>query len=214
MLQHPMDKWSSNKVLPPNLTPTSEEWIGLWWAGYILLGLGVLIGAFILMMFPRTLRSTFTPHKRSLESSDVLPGTSTSTAALEDSPLDSAQQGQQALPSSSSYRNRPVYQCHQRSFSGNVPFTSTSAYNATGTPGVANANFFPPSKPRHQRSASVSSILLHAAIIAATASHAAEEDEALPSTDTCSESSSDDEGCSNSYPQDPEKMSEFCAYLI
>lgn len=213
MLQHPMDKWSKVKVIGSHPTPASEDWIGLWWAGYIILGLGVLIGAYILIMFPRTLRSTFTPRKRSLESAVIIPGTSTSPVALEDSKMISAavdgSQGmvdQQTLPSSSSYRNRAAYQGHQRSFSGNVPFTSVSAYGGTPVPN-SNTNFFPPSRPHHQRSASVSSILLHAAIIAATASHAAEEDEALPSTDTCSESSSDDEYFSAS-PHETEKLSE------
>ncbi|VDL59729.1 unnamed protein product [Hymenolepis diminuta] len=211
MLQHPMDKWSKVKVIGTHPTPASEDWIGLWWAGYIILGLGVLIGAYILIMFPRTLRSTFTPRKRSLESAVIIPGTSTSPVALEDSKMISVtvdgSQGmvdQQSLPSSSSYRNRAAYQGHQRSFSGNVPFTSASAYGGTPVPN-SNTNFFPPSRPHHQRSASVSSILLHAAIIAATASHAAEEDEALPSTDTCSESSSDDEYFSAS-PHETEKL--------
>ncbi|VDN96273.1 unnamed protein product [Rodentolepis nana] len=207
MLQHPMDKWSKQKVIGSQLTPASEDWIGLWWAGYIILGLGVLIGAYILIMFPRTLRSTFTPHKRSLESSVIIPGSISPSPALEDSNripigVNSSQgiSGQQALPSSSSYQNRASYQCHKRSFSGNVPFISASP-----TPN-SNTNFFPP-RPRHQRSASVSSILLHAAIIAATASHAAEEDEALPSTDTYSESSSDDEYFSAS-PHETERPNE------
>lgn len=38
MLQHPMDKWSKKKVIGSQLTPASEDWIGLWWAGYIILG--------------------------------------------------------------------------------------------------------------------------------------------------------------------------------
>lgn len=38
MLQHPMDMWSTNKILHPDLNPTSADWIGAWWAGYIILG--------------------------------------------------------------------------------------------------------------------------------------------------------------------------------
>lgn len=38
MLQYPMDMWSKFKVMDSTLTPASDEWIGLWWAGYIILG--------------------------------------------------------------------------------------------------------------------------------------------------------------------------------
>lgn len=204
MLQHPMDKWSKTKVIGSTLTPASENWIGLWWAGYIILGLGVFIGASILIMFPRTLRSSFTPHKRSLES-DMIAGSSNSggtvDGVLSDSKPNSSAEtslpfflpASQAQPMShKSYQQRAVYQHHQRSFSGNVPVTSapTTAPPLSVGGTAQAASFFPPRQ--HQRSASVSSVL-HAAIIAATASHTAEEeDEALPSTETDSDSSSGD----------------------
>ncbi|KAL5109915.1 Solute carrier organic anion transporter family member 5A1 [Taenia crassiceps] len=201
MLQHPMDKWSRTKIIGSTLTPVSDDWIGLWWAGYIILGLGVFIGASILIMFPRTLRSSFTPHKRSLES-DMIAGSSNSGGTVDgmlndpkpNSPTESSQPFSfpvfQTQPNShQSYQQRAVYQHHHRSFSGNVPVTSAPPLSVGGT--TQGASFFPPR--HHQRSASVSSILLHAAIIAATASHAAEEeDEAPPSTETDSDSSSGD----------------------
>ncbi|KAM7537652.1 hypothetical protein Aperf_G00000072922 [Anoplocephala perfoliata] len=203
MLQYPVDKWSKEKIISSHLTPASEDWIGLWWAGYIVLGLGVLLGTCILIMFPRTLRSTFASNERSLESSDMIPGTSGAGGGATDvTMLDftavsskdghSVSSSQVMRQTALSHPRRATYQHHQRSFSGNVPFSDASSHGISTTP-TSNATFFPSSRPQHQRSASVSSILFHAAVIAATASHAAEEDEALPLTDTCSESSSDSE---------------------
>lgn len=170
-------------------------------------------------MFPRTLRSTFTSQKRSLESDAMIPGTSNTGGGVVDvAQLDSRavadKDGHPVFPSqvmrqsaSSLYPHRAAYQHHQRSFSGNMPFTSACSHGV-GTASISNATFFPSSRPHHQRSASVSSILLHAAIIAATASHATEEDEVLPLTDTCSESSSDFEFSSNS-PHETDPLSKL-----
>ena len=167
--------------------------------------MGVFVGASILIMFPRTLRSSFTPNKRSLESEIVASGVD---GALTDSRSNCTPEAIKPLPTTDvsqisspplprkSRHHRVVYRKHQRSLSGNVPFTSVPisvvgpSLSCGGTAQAA-APLYLSSRPHHQRSASVSSILLHAAIIAATASHAADEedDEAVPSSD--SESSSD-----------------------
>lgn len=172
-------------------------------------------------MFPRTLRSSFTPHKRSLES-DMIVGSSNSGGTvdgmLNDSKPNSPTEASQpfSIPTFSShpisrqsYQQRAVYQHHHRSFSGNVPVTSAPPLSGGGT--AQGASFFTPR--HHQRSASVSSILLHAAIIAATASHAAEEeDEALPSTETDSDSSSGD---SSPSPDERERLGVcWCTFIV
>ncbi|CAH8441447.1 unnamed protein product [Schistosoma rodhaini] len=54
LLQYPADVLSMNK--PFKRGPDDPEWIGAWWAGFILLGSLVFIGATILLMFPRKLQ--------------------------------------------------------------------------------------------------------------------------------------------------------------
>ncbi|VDD83589.1 unnamed protein product [Mesocestoides corti] len=224
MLQHPMDKWSKTKILSAALTPASEDWIGLWWAGYIVLGFGVFLGACILIMFPRNLRSSFTSHKRSFENNragcsgvgiqsvDVeLNDTNLHNLSRNTTPVAEAShpfplhlQSSQVIHQS--YRQRATSQYHHRSFSGNAPFTSTPTnIPAPVTGGTRPSIFFPTARSRHQRSASVSSILLHAAILAATASHAAEEeDEVAPTETDLSESASESD---SSSPEESKRQS-------
>uniref|UniRef100_A0A5K3FLQ5 Kazal-like domain-containing protein n=1 Tax=Mesocestoides corti TaxID=53468 RepID=A0A5K3FLQ5_MESCO len=226
MLQHPMDKWSKTKILSAALTPASEDWIGLWWAGYIVLGFGVFLGACILIMFPRNLRSSFTSHKRSFENNragcsgvgiqsvDVeLNDTNLHNLSRNTTPVAEAShpfplhlQSSQVIHQS--YRQRATSQYHHRSFSGNAPFTSTPTnIPAPVTGGTRPSIFFPTARSRHQRSASVSSILLHAAILAATASHAAEEeDEVAPTETDLSESASESD---SSSPEESKRQNKW-----
>ncbi|CAH8299866.1 unnamed protein product [Schistosoma turkestanicum] len=54
LLQYPADVLSLSK--PFAISPDDPEWIGAWWAGFILLGILVFIGAVVLLMFPRKLQ--------------------------------------------------------------------------------------------------------------------------------------------------------------
>ncbi|CAH8476325.1 unnamed protein product [Schistosoma mattheei] len=54
LLQYPADVLTRHR--PFKIGPDDPEWIGAWWAGFILLGSLVFIGAIILLMFPRKLQ--------------------------------------------------------------------------------------------------------------------------------------------------------------
>nr|CAH8823628.1 unnamed protein product [Trichobilharzia regenti] len=54
LLQYPADILSSDASF--TIGPHDPNWIGAWWAGFILLGILVFIGAVILLMFPRKLQ--------------------------------------------------------------------------------------------------------------------------------------------------------------
>lgn len=179
------------------------------------------------MMFPRTLRSSFTHRKSSLENVKPAPDATISEPVADSNmhnvnpkappppvvPVSIKTNEGPTMPSidvRSQLYSRASYQHHQRSFSGNV---TSGAPPPPISAGVASHQqvFFPATRYRHQRSASVGSVLLHAAIVAATASHAeevVEDDDALPSTDTEASESSCSSVCRHSI-EDEKKQSKF-----
>nr|VZI03840.1 unnamed protein product [Spirometra erinaceieuropaei] len=197
MIQYPADHISSHRITPKDLTPDDPNWIGAWWAGYIFLGVGTFIGALILLLFPRHLRSSFELTDR--PSSFVLltdstfsnNATASRTAALEDSSTAAKGNEMKIENQSNAVDVSPASPTTATVAEKEICFANTLLDRRLSM----NMSFSPPrsrmSIRDHRRTqSSGGSMLLRAAIAAATASHA---EEASFSTDSGDDEDDDDE---------------------
>lgn len=196
MIQYPADIISSHRVTPKDTTPDDPNWIGAWWAGYIFLGIGTFIGALILLLFPRRLRSNFELVNRSssfglLTDSTLSNNAAVNRIAVKDDSSTAARGNEMKIENQNNVADTsPASPTTPSPAEGEICFAGTRLDRRLSM----NMSFSPPrSRPSmryHRRTqSSGGSMLLRAAIAAATASHA---EEASFSTDSTNDEDEDE----------------------